>query len=195
MIDTFISAQLPDPTIDPMGFDTVSSFTVHGPCGPRVAYFPCVADGSCSKFYPKQFYEHTSILENGFAQYACPNNGIVVNKIGIDVDNMFIVPHNVDLVVKCQGNKIGIDVDNRFIVPHNVDLVVKCQAHINVERVNRDGMHKYLFKYVPKGFDSAKIGIQRVSSAASSFNDIVIEINDSLECCCVTPNDGGWRLL
>jgi hypothetical protein len=56
-------------------------------------------------------------------------------------------------------------------------------------------MHKYLFKYVPKGFDSAKIGIQRVSSAASSSNDIVNEINDSLECCCVTPNDGGWRLL
>jgi hypothetical protein len=128
MIDTFISARLPDPTIDPMGFDTISSFTVHGPCGPRVAYFPYMTDGSCSKFYSKQFYEHTSILENGFAQYARPNNGIVVNKIGIDVDNMFIVPQNVDLVVKCQGNKIGIDVDNRFIVPHNVDLVVKCQA-------------------------------------------------------------------
>jgi hypothetical protein len=40
-------------------------------------------------------------------------------------------PHNV-LVV----NKNGIDVDNRFIVPHDVDLVVKYQAHINVERVN-----------------------------------------------------------
>jgi hypothetical protein len=23
----------------------------------------------------------------------------------------------------------------------------------------------------------------------------VNEINDFLECCCVTPNDGGWRLL
>jgi hypothetical protein len=30
-------------------------------------------------------------------------------------------------------NKKGIDVDNRFVVPHNVDLVVKFQAHINVE--------------------------------------------------------------
>jgi hypothetical protein len=61
--------------------------------------------------------------------------------------------------------------------------------------VNRDGMHKYLFKYVTKGFDSARIGIQRVSSAASSSNDIVNEINDFLKCRCVTPNDGGWRLL
>jgi hypothetical protein len=82
-----------------------------------------------------------------------------------------------------------------FIVPHNVDLVVKYQAYINVEMINRDGMHKCLFKYVTKGFDSARIGIQRVSSTASSSNDIVNEINDFLECCCVTPNDGGWRLL
>jgi hypothetical protein len=170
MIDTFISAQLPDPTIDPVGFDAVSSFMVHGPCGLGVAHSPSMTNGSCSKFYPKQFYEHTSILENGFSQYAQPNNGVVVNENGIDVDN-------------------------KFIVPHNIDLVVKYQAHINVERVNRDGMHKYLFKYVTKGFDSARIGVQRVSSAASSSSDIVNEINDFLKCRCVTPNDGGWRLL
>jgi hypothetical protein len=47
-------------------------------------------------------------LKNGFAQHARPNNGLVVNK------NEF-------------------DVDNRFIVSHNVDLLVKFQAHINVE--------------------------------------------------------------
>jgi hypothetical protein len=47
MIDTFISAQLPDPTTDPVGFDAVSSFMVHGPCGPGVAYSPCMTDGSC----------------------------------------------------------------------------------------------------------------------------------------------------
>jgi hypothetical protein len=143
---------------------------VHGPCGPQVTYSPYMTDGKCSKFYPKQFYEHTTILENGFAQYNRPNNGVVVNKKGIDVDN-------------------------RFIVPHNVDLVVKFQAHINVERVNRDGMHKYLFKYVTKGFDCARIGIQRGPSSADQLNDIVNEINNFLECCCVTPNDGAWRLL
>jgi hypothetical protein len=73
--------------------------------------------------------------------------------------------------------------------------VVKYQAHINVERVNRDGMHKYLFKYITKGFDCARIGIQRNLSTTSSSDDIVNEINNFLECCCVTPNDGSWRLL
>jgi hypothetical protein len=45
MVDTFISAQLPNPTSDPIGYEVVSSF-----------------------------------LENGFAQYARPNNRVVVKK-------------------------------------------------------------------------------------------------------------------
>jgi hypothetical protein len=99
-----------------------------------------------------------------------PNNGVVVNKKGIDVDN-------------------------RFVVPHNVDLVVKFQAHINVERVNRDRMRKYLFKYVTKGFDCARIGIQRGPSSVDQSIDTVNEIDNFLECHCVTPNDGAWRLV
>jgi hypothetical protein len=155
MVYTFISAQLPDPTIDPIGYQVVSSFVVHGPCRPQVTYSPCMSEGKCSKFYPKQYCEKTTIIENGFAQYARPNNGLVVKKNGIDVDN-------------------------RFIVPHNVDLVFKYQAHINVERVNRDGMHKYLFKYVTKGFDCARIGIQRGMTDASSSNEPINEINNFL---------------
>jgi hypothetical protein len=92
-------------------------------------------------------------------------------------------------------NKNEIEVDNKFIVPHNVDLVVKYQAHINVERVNRDGMHKYLFKYVTKRFDCARIGIQRNPSTTGQSNDVVNEINNFLEGRCVTPNDGACRLL
>lgn len=101
---------------------------IHGPCGALNPNSPCMSDNKCSKFNPKEFCEKTpTITEKGFAQYARPNNGIVVNWNGINIDN-------------------------RFVVPHNVDLVVKYHAHINVERVNHDGMHKYLFKYVTKGF-------------------------------------------
>ena len=32
-IDSYISAQLPDPKKDPIGYDAISSFMVHGPCG------------------------------------------------------------------------------------------------------------------------------------------------------------------
>jgi hypothetical protein len=33
-IDYHISAQLPDPTKDKIRYDVVSSFMIHGPCGP-----------------------------------------------------------------------------------------------------------------------------------------------------------------
>jgi hypothetical protein len=80
MVDTFILAQLPNPTSDLIGYEAISSFMVHGPYDPHVTYSPYMIDGKCSKFFAKQFCEHTTILENGFSQYARPNNGVVVNK-------------------------------------------------------------------------------------------------------------------
>jgi hypothetical protein len=53
MVDTFISAQIPNPQNDPIGYEVVCSFLVHGPCGPHVSYSSCMTDGSCSKFFPK----------------------------------------------------------------------------------------------------------------------------------------------
>jgi hypothetical protein len=81
MIDNIIAAQLQDPTIDPIGYDVVTSFMVHEPCGALRTYSPCMAEGKCSKFYPKKFCATTTILENGFAQYARLNNGLVATKM------------------------------------------------------------------------------------------------------------------
>ena len=142
---------------------------IHGPCGNLNTKSPCMSEGKCTKFYPKDFCEQTTILENGFTQYARPNNGITVNKNGVDIDN-------------------------RFVVPHNVDLVVKYQAHINVEKVNHDGMHKYLFKYVTKGFDSARTKIHSNSGSSNSSSETVNEIENHPECRYMTPNEIVWRL-
>ncbi|XP_062233068.1 uncharacterized protein LOC133930433 [Phragmites australis] len=109
----------------------------------------------------------TSVSSNGHVIYARPNNSITVQKNGVDIDN-------------------------RFVVPHNVDLYVKYDTHINVESVNCDGMEKYLFKYTTKGFDCAKVGIQNRGS-----NNVVgvNEIKQYLDYRCKTPNDAAWRLL
>lgn len=147
-----ISAQLPDPSVDPIGFEAISSFMIHGPCGDANRSCSCMIDGQCSKYYPKEYCERTIMLHNGHSQYARPNNGITTKKNGIDVNN-------------------------RYVVPHNVDLCVKYQAHNNVERVNRDGMEKYLFKYFCKGFDYAKVGLH-------SSDQVVDEIRNYLECRC-----------
>ncbi|WVZ95295.1 hypothetical protein U9M48_041079 [Paspalum notatum var. saurae] len=122
-IDKLISAQLPDPSVDPVGYEAVKTFMIHGPCGPANPNCPCMVNGACSKRYPKEYSEKTAILQNGHVRYARPNNGIT-------------------------ALKNGIKLDNRCVVPHNVDLLIKYQAHINVERVNRDGMEKYLFKCI-----------------------------------------------
>lgn len=169
-IDRFISAQLPDPAIDPVGYEAVSAFMIHGPCGAANKSCPCMIDGECSKSYPKEYCERTTMMQNGHVRYARPRNGITTKKNGIDLDN-------------------------RSVVPHNVDLLVKYQAHINVERVNRDGMEKYLFKYCSKGFDCARVGIKRRKTSGESSAQGVNEIRDYLECRCVTPNEAAWRLL
>ncbi|CAN6372728.1 unnamed protein product [Urochloa humidicola] len=163
-VDTFISAQLPDPVADPIGYHAVSEFMIHGPCGYANPSCSCMVNGECSKSYPKEYCDKTVVLQNGHIQYARPKNGITTKKNGIDVDN-------------------------QFVVPHNVDLLVKYEAHINIERVNRDGMEKYLFKYFTKGPDCARIGLQ------SSSNQVVNEIQNYLACRCIAPNEAGWRLL
>jgi hypothetical protein len=61
-IDALISAQLPDPGTDITGFEAVSTFMIHGPCGPLQPSSPCMKNGKCNKFYPKEFCEHTEVV-------------------------------------------------------------------------------------------------------------------------------------
>lgn len=72
---------------------------------------------------------------------------------------------------------------------------MKYQAHINIEKVNHDGMYKYLFKYVNKGFDCARSKIQPTSASSDPSGKTVNEIDNYLECRYVTPNEAAWRLL
>lgn len=169
-VDIFISAQLPNPSNDPIGYEAVSKFMIHGPCSAANKSCPCMTSGECSSNYPKDFCEKTVVLPNGHVRYTRPKNGLAINKNGIAADN-------------------------QYVVPHNVDLVVKYQAHINVERVNRDGMEKYLFKYFNKGSDFSKVGLQRRRTVGESSNQGVNEIHDYLECRTIAPNEAAWRLL
>ena len=65
-INSIISSQLPDPVKDPIGYEAISSFMVHAPCGPLNQFSPCMSEGKCTKFYLKDFCEQTTIRENGF---------------------------------------------------------------------------------------------------------------------------------
>lgn len=54
-IDSCISAKWPDPEKEPLLFATVRSCMVHGPCGSSNRTAPCMENGKCTKFYPKEF--------------------------------------------------------------------------------------------------------------------------------------------
>ncbi|PIN09959.1 DNA helicase PIF1/RRM3 [Handroanthus impetiginosus] len=134
-IDKMISAELPDKELDPVGYELIVQFMIHGPCGNTNKSCACMEDGKCSKHYPKNFQMETTLTEDGFPIYRRRDN-------------------------KRRAKKNGVEVDNRWVVPHNIDLVVKYQAHINVEWCNQGRSIKYLFKYVNKGKDRATFVIK-----------------------------------
>lgn len=135
-IDTHISAELPDPNVDPLGFSLVQEFMLHGPCGSANPISPCMKDGKCTKNYPKPLRSETLFDPAGYPLYRRRNNGIIVRKNNVEFDN-------------------------RWVVPHNLSLLKKYQAHINVEACNQTYLIKYLFKYINKGFDYVRMGLVR----------------------------------
>jgi hypothetical protein len=74
LIDSFISAEIPDPNTDPLAYCLVTEHMIHSPCGPLNPGCPCMKNGRCSKNYPKEFYETTSFDRQGFVVYRRRNN-------------------------------------------------------------------------------------------------------------------------
>ncbi|KAJ3702052.1 hypothetical protein LUZ61_005757 [Rhynchospora tenuis] len=140
-VDSIISAELPDPSVDPEGYGAVSRFMIHGPCGAAQPSSPCMDDGKCKKYYPKEFASSTILTHDDFVRYKRRDLGVTVEKNGVVLDN-------------------------RHVVPHNIKMLLKYDAHVNVERCHSTSMVKYLFKYLSKGHDRAVISVQ--STAASS---------------------------
>jgi hypothetical protein len=135
-VDYDISAELPDPSVDPLGFSLVQEFMLHGPCGDANPSNACMKNGSCSKRYPKPYRSETSYDLDGYLLYRRHENGIV-------------------------ARKGSVNLDNRWVVPHNINDLKKYQCHINVEACNKSYLVKYLFKYTNKGFDYARVSFHR----------------------------------
>ncbi|KAG6672457.1 hypothetical protein I3842_16G058500 [Carya illinoinensis] len=117
--NTTISAEIPDVDKDKIAYDAVKQYMVHGPCGFINPKASCMINNKCIKSFSKKLCKETSIDEDGFSN--------------------------------------GLKLDNRFIVPYNMDLLVKYQVHINVKWCNLSRSIKYLFKYINKGIDYATI--------------------------------------
>ncbi|GJZ91429.1 ATP-dependent DNA helicase PIF1-like protein [Tanacetum coccineum] len=60
-IDKYISAEIPDKDDDPDLYKLVSDFMMHGPCGVDEPNQACMADGKCTKHFPKKFTQRSSV--------------------------------------------------------------------------------------------------------------------------------------
>jgi hypothetical protein len=90
----------------------------------------------------------------------------------------------------------GIELDNRWVVSHNVYLLTKYDAHINVEVCNNIRAIKYLFKYVYKGHDHAIVEISRQNDNATEGNVVEAdEIKKYLDCRYVSTSEAAWRIF
>ncbi|CAH1415436.1 unnamed protein product [Lactuca virosa] len=168
-VDPYISAEIPNINEDPELYSLVREFMIHGPCGAENFNCPCMVDRKCSKNFPKQFCNHTSVDSNGFPLYRRRNDGNVVEKSGVQLDN-------------------------RNVVPYNKYLLKRYQTHINVEWCNQGSSIKYLFKYINKGPDRATFAMVQ-NNNDSDNNDAVDEIKEYYDCRYISACEASWRIF
>ncbi|XP_019167686.1 PREDICTED: uncharacterized protein LOC109163399 [Ipomoea nil] len=168
-LDNIISAELPDQEADAEYFKAVEEFMMHGPCGKARFRSPCMANGKCTKHFPKKFVNCSTFDEDGYPIYRRRDNGRSVTRNGIDLDN-------------------------RYVVPHNRHLLLKYRAHINVEWCNQSRSIKYLFKYVNKGHDRVTAEFYRTSNDQDGAQ-VLDEISMYYDCRYISPCEASWRLF
>ncbi|XP_026377985.1 uncharacterized protein LOC113272351 [Papaver somniferum] len=146
-IDSIISAEIPDPDKEKIGYDAVCQFMIHGPCGDAKTDSPCMKNKKCSKKFPKRYCDKTCVDESRYPVYRRRKNAW-----GVEKD--------------------GIKLDNKWVVPYNLDLIIRYDAHINVEVCNCRGMTvKYLFKYLHKGNDRITGILQVIPAKKNNSGD------------------------
>jgi hypothetical protein len=116
----------------------------HGKCGAENPNAPCMADGKCSKHYPRNFCESTTINRDGYPDYGRPNDG---RKHGRD------------------------ELDNSHVVPYCAILLLIFECHINVELTFNIKSMKYMHKYVYKGHDRTTMEFGRVPDEIQQYLD------------------------
>ena len=134
-VDERVCAEIPPNTDGTQAnlLEIASKCMLHGPCGVRNPYAPCIQeDGSCKNDFPKDFSSDTVLPAELYPRYRRRDNGIVVRK----------------------GDAL---MDNRDVVPYSPLLLKKYAAHINVEVVANIRLVKYIFKYTFKGHDRAHV--------------------------------------
>lgn len=133
-VDEIISAEFPDPIIEPELHQLVLHNMTHGPCD-----YHCQVNQKCTKGFPKPFREVTSMDWNAYVCYCRCDTG---------------------RTFQCNPDQPNdAKYDNQWVVPYNHAFLKCYQYHINVECCasikSVKYIHKYIYKYIYKGHDWA----------------------------------------
>ncbi|XP_076959484.1 uncharacterized protein LOC143635573 [Bidens hawaiensis] len=173
-IDSYISAEIPDPVNDPHLYKIVTDLMMHGPCGLLRPTSPCMSLGSFSKKFPKDYQQETSFNNNGYVHYKRRSNGFT-------------------------AIKNDVKLDNGYVGPYNRSLCLRYMAHINVEYCGWSMLIKYLFKYISKGADRIQYTITKTTAPTNptQHDDLsrLNEIQNFLDGRFICPHEASWRIL
>ncbi|GJX83123.1 DNA helicase [Tanacetum coccineum] len=75
-VDRVISAELPDPQIDPHTYKFVSEMMIHGSCGAINMSATCMQGDKCTKSFPKKFTSKTFFDDKGHVHYQRRDTGV-----------------------------------------------------------------------------------------------------------------------
>jgi len=110
-IDSFVSAEIPDPDTDPILHALVAQCNVHKPCD-TCGSASCVRNGKCHRDFPKIMAARTTILGSKFPVYK--RRGLHVCEVK-------------------DYNGVMRTVTDEWVVPYSPFLTRKYACHLNVE--------------------------------------------------------------
>ncbi|XP_076950681.1 uncharacterized protein LOC143623726 [Bidens hawaiensis] len=137
---------------------------------PNVEHVDPYINNKCTKNFPKNFQDETSVDTDGFPLYRRRDNGAFVQKSDIKLDS-------------------------RSVVPYNIKLLKRYQAHINVEWCNQGSSIKYLFKYINKGPDRATMYFANGGEGKNNEDRHIDEIKEFYDCRYLSACEASWRIF
>ncbi|KAK6026601.1 hypothetical protein OSTOST_07420 [Ostertagia ostertagi] len=166
-VDKSVCAEIPNREAEPELYAAVTSYMIHRKCGAVDPRSPCMQNGSCSKRFPKQIRERTTLDVDGYPNYRRRN----------------LSPTEIN----------GIPYGDEWVVPTNPYLLLKYDCHINVEICGMISAVKYLYKYIYKGPDRAHISIE--NEPAVGDNQAIDEIKQHLNTRYVCAPQSMYRIF
>ena len=98
-VDRLVSAEIPDPQLQPEFHNTVKKHMIHGPCGQLDPQCVCMQNGECKKKFPKPLQQQTDFSVNGYPLYRRRGQHRAELRRHT-VNDSWVVPYNPHLLIK-----------------------------------------------------------------------------------------------